>query len=352
MDINTWWDSDRRERYWLEITDRDDLGTDLHAPQVDGRGRPNWTYELVRHVEPGDVVLHWHKNLLGHPAIVGYSDAVGPVAESSIVWNAHGTAGRERGPSNRAVTSWLFGLRDYKPLAMPVDQDDLRQVEPQLRALKAQMDHTIDGSLYFPLAFSDKRPVRIAQGYLVKLPAALLTAVPGLAQIPTGARRSPGVPGAGEKPTNSGSSRSRRSARGAGYVADAVLRRTLETHAVGFATAHYQRHGWTVEDVGSRESYDLRLTGDGRLERHVEVKGTTQDASEVELTTGEVRHSREAVPSDLYVVDLIHYAPDGIGGYTSWGGRKQLWENWSADERDLKPTRYRYSLPGFGRLLE
>lgn len=351
MDINTWWDSDRRERYWLEITDRDDLGVDLHDPQLDGGGGPNWTYELLRHVEPGDVVLHWHKNLLGHPAIVGYSEGVGPLAESTIVWNAHGTAGRERGPSNRAVPSWLFRLRDYTPLAAPVDQDDLRRVEAELRALKARMDRAIDGSLYFPLAFSDKRPVRVAQGYLVKLPAAFLTAVPGLTQIPTGVRRRPGVPGAGERPTGSGSSGSKRSARGAGYVADAVLRRALETHAVALATAHYQRQGWTMEDVGSRESYDLRLTGEGG-ERHVEVKGTTQVATEVGLTIGEVKHSRDAVTSDLYVVDLIEYMPDGIGGYTTWGGSQQLWEDWSAEEQDLRPTRFRYALPDFGVLLD
>jgi hypothetical protein len=27
-----WWDEDAGEIFWLEITDRDDLGTDLHAP--------------------------------------------------------------------------------------------------------------------------------------------------------------------------------------------------------------------------------------------------------------------------------------------------------------------------------
>ena len=33
--LNAWWEGDARERYWLEITDRLDLGIDLHAPQRD-----------------------------------------------------------------------------------------------------------------------------------------------------------------------------------------------------------------------------------------------------------------------------------------------------------------------------
>jgi hypothetical protein len=30
-----WWDGDAAEIFWLEITDRDDLGVDLHAPAAD-----------------------------------------------------------------------------------------------------------------------------------------------------------------------------------------------------------------------------------------------------------------------------------------------------------------------------
>src|SRR4051812_41575802 len=120
MAINDWWTGDARQRYWLEITDRDDLGLDLHAPQLDGGGRANWSYDLVRYVEPGDVVLHWHKNRLGRPAMVGFSEAVGAVDASTIVWQAHGTYGRSRGPSRRAVPSWLRPLRSYTALEQPV----------------------------------------------------------------------------------------------------------------------------------------------------------------------------------------------------------------------------------------
>jgi hypothetical protein len=34
-DLNAWWDGDLAQRYWLEITDRPDIGIDLHCPQRD-----------------------------------------------------------------------------------------------------------------------------------------------------------------------------------------------------------------------------------------------------------------------------------------------------------------------------
>ncbi len=77
MALNTWWDDEPDERYWLEITDRSDLGADLLAPQVDDAGRPYWSYNLVTEVRQGDVVLHWHKSLVAVPAIVGWSLASG-----------------------------------------------------------------------------------------------------------------------------------------------------------------------------------------------------------------------------------------------------------------------------------
>ena len=40
--INAWWSADPRQRFWLEITDRQDIGVDLHCPQrgSDGKRAP------------------------------------------------------------------------------------------------------------------------------------------------------------------------------------------------------------------------------------------------------------------------------------------------------------------------
>lgn len=120
----------------------------------------------------------------------------------------------------------------------------------------------------------------------------------------------------------------------------------MERYAVSLATAYYQREGWEVEDVGTRQPFDLLLRDPGGgPDRHVEVKGSSQEAADVELTIGEVKHSREPVPCDLFLVDCIKYAPDGTGGYTTWGGRQECWPDWLADDAALQATRFRYTLP-------
>ncbi|SNY53708.1 DUF3883 domain-containing protein [Paractinoplanes atraurantiacus] len=351
MALNEWWAGDPAQRYWLEITDRPDLGENLHAPQRDGAGTAKWTYDLVRYVEPGDVVLHWHKTLIGRPALVGFSQAAGAVTASTIVWRARGTSGRAKQTPPRQP-SWLTPLRGYTALHQPVDQSVLRQVEDELRDVFEKLSETYPGTLYLPFAFSDKRPIRAAQGYLVKFPAELLKVIPGLDEVPAGPRPGLRAPGDGEKPTKAGSTRTRRSARGAGYISDAKLRRALEEHAVAQATALYQAEGWTVTDVGKTRPYDLLLTRDGDPEeRHVEVKGTTQTATEVELTSGEVDHSREPAPCDLFVVSEINYIPDGLGGYITSDGIRHLWRDWQAADEHLRPTRFRYTLPAGPELL-
>lgn len=139
--------------------------------------------------------------------------------------------------------------------------------------------------------------------------------------------------------------------RAAGFLKDALLRKAIETHAVATATAHYGRLKYKVEDVGAKRSYDLLLTRKGEV-RHVEVKGSTVRAAAVELTRNEVVHSREAVVCDLFVVHNIGYVRKSAGGgYRTFGGISQLFEDWRANDRDLAVTRYRYALPPGGVML-
>src|SRR5687768_17129173 len=97
VEINEWWAGLADQRYWMEITDRSDLGSDLFAPTAQQGGSPYWGYELITHVQAGDIVLHWHKSLLGEPAIVGWSIATGVYEDTDISWQARGTVGRARG---------------------------------------------------------------------------------------------------------------------------------------------------------------------------------------------------------------------------------------------------------------
>ncbi|MEU7928133.1 DUF3883 domain-containing protein [Micromonospora sp. NPDC049107] len=336
--LNEWWRDDPAECYWLEITDRDDLGANVQALQRDGSGRENWSYVLVTALRPGDVVVHWHKTQRQMPGIVGYSFAAEGPFEDELVWQARGTYGQARPTVEAPQPSWRYELADYTALPTPVDQLAFQRSEKALREIKQKLEAEHSGPLYFPFAFYDSRPARVMQAYLVKFPAAILDAVPELAGIPR--RRVPQEPG----PAGGTGRRRAQRASGSGYIADPLLRRALERHAVREASALYK--GWTVEDVGDRESYDLRVIRDAE-EIHIEVKGSSGTADAVELTRNEVRHALGAV-THLVVVDQIKWSRSQTGEITTSGGRVRRWGAWVPEDEDLVPTRYRYRLPDSG----
>lgn len=68
--MNTWWDNDPTQRYWMQITDRDDLDGPLLSPKLP---RLTWGYDLVSQVQPGDRVLHWWTRGAA-PGLVGWSE--------------------------------------------------------------------------------------------------------------------------------------------------------------------------------------------------------------------------------------------------------------------------------------
>jgi hypothetical protein len=79
--------------------------------------------------------------------------------------------------------------------------------------------------------------------------------------------------------------------------------------------------------------------------RHVEVKGSSAAATTVELTNGEVNHSRKSVPTALYVVDGIDWSRAADGSVQAVGGYARWWKEWSAEDASLTATRCRYVLP-------
>ncbi len=328
-----WWDGDDTERYWMEITNRQDLGADLHAPKLNDSGRPYWSYNLVTDVRDRDIVLHWHKELTGTPAIVGWSTAVGAPQDSSIVWQARGTAGRAHGPTG-AEPAWRMPLTDYTSLARPVDQNALRRAEPDLRRIHQQLDAQHRGPLYFPFAFSDKRAVRTAQGYLVKFPAAAVALLPELSVLPGATSARPGAAAPAQGP-GSGD---------AGYQSDPRVRRAVELHAVAHATDYYTQLGYNVSDVGSTRPFDL-LVGSPTETRHVEVKGSSGSATTVELTDGEVRQAADWQPTDLYLVRGITWRRQPDGQVSTDGGRAEVLHDWAPTPDRLAATRYRYTVP-------
>ena len=55
--VDRWWESQPHEIYWIEITDRPDIGVNLKAPQSSNSG-----HFLVKEVKQGDIVYHYDKN--------------------------------------------------------------------------------------------------------------------------------------------------------------------------------------------------------------------------------------------------------------------------------------------------
>lgn len=316
----------------MEITDRDDLGFDLHAPQVDGAGREYWSYALVTEVQEGDIVLHWWKRAGQEPAIVGWSTAVGAVEESPIIWNAHGTAGRARGTTTKPQAGWRMPLENFTEPDRAVTLGDLRAIEDALRAEREALEADVPGPLYFPFSFSEKRELRTAQGYLVKVPVSVIRAIPGLAGVlaPSTASRS-----------------RRRSTKTApnDHNDDPLLRKRIEEHAVEITVRHLESLGYSCENVGATKPYDLvaRLPEEG-TELHVEVKGSSGDRLTVGLTDGEVKHAETFEETLLSVVDGIEWRRTA-GEIKTSGGRLRLWWQWVPDQDALVPTAYRYLLP-------
>lgn len=306
----------------MEITDRDDLGANLIAPTLASNGKQTWSYALVDHVRPGDVVFHWWTGKGQIPSLMGYSTAVGDPFESTLTWAAHGTYS----VGQRTTPAFEVPLADLTPLAVPLTLDDVRLHEPQLRDIRNQLDAEIDGATYFPFAFSDKRPVRTAQGYLVKMPVAVVRELTGLDV-------------AVKPPARTGAT----GTRGSGRQQDVEVRKAIERHAVDWALQYFEAAGFAVEDVGSTESFDVLALGDEDQELHIEVKGSSGEAFAIELTEGEVGHRIDGTERVLVVVDRIDWerTTDKV---TTSGGRPRVWRNWEIAPDHLVPTRYRYTV--------
>ena len=128
-----------------------------------------------------------------------------------------------------------------------------------------------------------------------------------------------------------------------GFNLPVGARRAIEDLAMKRATAHFDQQGWKVEDVHTREPYDLRCTK-RRQELRVEVKGTSGAGKEIVLTRNEVEHARRYPNVALYVLAEVVWKSTR-DRYRATGGREFIDNRWSIDSGKLKPLAYRYKLP-------
>jgi hypothetical protein len=197
--INSWWEGDPRQRFWLEITDRPDIGIDLHCPQRDAASKHTPGYSLIWWVELGDIVFHYDLN---QRAIVSWSRAAGGVSEAPTIWLSHRSETRRRLQTPRAQPGWWLDLDGPYPLHEPLTLAHLRERAHAVRDVLDQLKAANDGSLYFPFFFWRGTELRPMQPYLNKMPTELVNLFPPLASV-TPVLPSPTPPR--ELPTPSGS---------------------------------------------------------------------------------------------------------------------------------------------------
>jgi hypothetical protein len=192
--INSWWANDADERFWLEITDRPDIGVDLHCPQRDSAGKRSAGFSLIWCVRPGDVVFHYDLN--AH-AIVAWSNAVGDVTEAPTVWLSHRGQTRRRLHAAFAQPGWWLDLQGPFALERPLTLTDLRARADEIRSVLDSLRTRVSGSIYFPFFFWGGTELRPMQPYLNKLPKDLLAVLPVLGTAVPGTSAKPGLSMAG-----------------------------------------------------------------------------------------------------------------------------------------------------------
>lgn len=169
--------ADGQPAIFIEVTDRQDLGDTLHAPQADesGGGR----YRLIEEAEPGDTVLHYHRPSGGITAI---SRVAGAAQDTPITWAAKGTSARSRHVDPYERPGWLVPLTGYTALDPPLPQSEIKQQRHAIFSLRDQLEAEHGSGLHFPYYRYGADDLRTVQAYMAVMPRQLLALFPALQQ--------------------------------------------------------------------------------------------------------------------------------------------------------------------------
>lgn len=335
---HSWWESSLEEKFWVESTDRTDLGKNLLAPISAHAGQ-----KLVSFVEDGDVVFHYYQPT---KSIVAFSVAKGFPKIDEIRWPDRKTS--------KLSPAYKIDLMNYTELDEPITLKDIQDKQSAIRGIKSALDKKYDGkSIYFPFQIPKEKVIQPAQGaYLSKMPRALVDLFPSAVQqldqdiapeiahikSPLKAKLSTYKPSTSKPPVESSY----------GIQTDEKKKKATELRGMVLATKYLEKLGYSVEDVSSQKrlGYDLRAVN-GEEIVGVEVKASILSRIEVAVTSAEVEYAQiagEEFRSLLYVVDQIICTKDGAEYKTS-GGRERFWWDWNPDLDSLSPIDYRFTLP-------
>jgi hypothetical protein len=164
------WEGPEGRRYWMEVTRRHDIGRDLNTPVAKENGQPFWSYSLINDIRAGDVVLHYSTP---RGAVIGWSLAATEAWVGEVVWGALGRSAREKGIVPHPRPGWWLGLSDFTPLDPPLRKTDVaeraRELDGLIRGISAAGERP-----YCPFSVNGDMKVRANQGYLFRVPVALI----------------------------------------------------------------------------------------------------------------------------------------------------------------------------------
>lgn len=177
--MSYWWDKLNEEKYWMEITDRKDIGRDLNCPQTDDNGNQEGSYSLIKAIKPGDVVFHYSTK---KQRIEGASVAGAPLEERATTWTPHGRVGRSK-PGHVERPGWwlpIYGFseaQDKLTLAevrQPLDQAWIYQwihaKELDIQIRRKAGERNLQTAVAAPFQRYGGYTLRGQQGYLTKMP--------------------------------------------------------------------------------------------------------------------------------------------------------------------------------------
>jgi hypothetical protein len=239
-------------------------------------------------------------------------------------------------------------LGHYTELKPKLTLADIRTHKGALLTIRSRIEAAAHGQpIYFPwIPYQDT--IRTFQSYLVKMPQEAISLFPHLRDAVTTASElatklitlSPAAQA--EDAVGQAAGRAARRGRGQGFQLDQEIKVAVEARAMNLATEFYSQD-WDVEDVHGKESYDLVCRRDHEV-KHVEVKGTTTDGTEVILTPNEVQHAESYRSNALFILSDVKVGRAEDGTVTATGGVRHLYDPWNISEGTLTPIGYRYQL--------
>lgn len=315
--LSRWWTGRAEERYWLESTDREDLGADLRAPAADDGGHDNWRYSLIRECAPGDVVFHYHKH---EKAIIARSGVAAVADYAEIVWGARGTYARAKGTKPHLRAGWKVLLEGFSLLKSPLTIETLRSEGARITSILETLTERHGRPLYYPFEVSKKRPVRLLQGYAFKLPAAFVKTFLSAEELPpavdriAGSRHMAGVIGREYRTANPVSGR-----RTSVYEVDPdAVDRGLLGHAAtqnALADAVRGAGGMPLSPKSADPPFDVAwLVGDTLWIAEVKSITTSNEETQLRLGLGQLlryaHQVRHRYPSLRLVLAVEHEPTD------------------------------------------